>query len=114
MFVDGMRCGLEVGTNAWLAHIWKQEGQIVSTPLQVPKRWSDRFKEIEEPLFPGYVFASSLTESVANPFDPWGCSCGGCWSNSSPVDESEITAIQTAVTYGLPSQPWPFLRVGHR
>jgi hypothetical protein len=25
MFVDGMRCGLEAGTNTWSAHIWKQE-----------------------------------------------------------------------------------------
>ena len=31
-----------------------------------------------------------------------------------PIDQAEIAAIQTLVTSGLPSQPWPFLQIGER
>jgi len=31
-----------------------------------------------------------------------------------PVDEVEISAIQTLVASGIPNQPWPFLQVGER
>jgi transcription antitermination factor NusG len=79
------------------------------------RRWSDRFKEVAQPLFPGYVFCQF------NPLNqlpilsiPGVVHVVGVGRIPAPVDESEITAIQTAVMYGLPSQPWPFLRVGHR
>jgi len=79
------------------------------------KRWSDRFKEIEQPLFPGYVFCQF------NPLNqlpilsiPGVVHLVGVCRIPVAVDESEIAAIQAAVKSGLPSQPWPFLRVGHR
>src|SRR5438309_11626283 len=31
-----------------------------------------------------------------------------------PIDQAEIAAIQTLVTSGLPSQPWPLLQIGER
>jgi len=30
------------------------------------------------------------------------------------IDEIEIAAIQAAVKSGLPSQPWPFVKIGQR
>jgi transcription antitermination factor NusG len=78
-------------------------------------RWSDRFKEIDLPLFPGYVFCQ---------FDPLNrlpiLSIPGVvhvvavGRTPAPIDESEIAAIQAAVKAGLPRQPWPFLEIGHR
>lgn len=38
----------------------------------------------------------------------------GVGKNPVPIDESEITAIQTSIKSGLPRQPWPFLQVGDR
>jgi transcription antitermination factor NusG len=77
-------------------------------------RWSDRFKEIDLPLFPGYVFCQ---------FDPLNrlpiLSIPGIvhvvavGRTPAPIDESEIAAIQAAVKSGLPRQPWPFLEIGH-
>ena len=79
------------------------------------KRWSDRFKEIEQPLFPGYVFCQFNTLNRLPILSiPGVVHVVGVGRIPTPVDESEITAIRTAVMYGLPSQPWPFLRVGHR
>ena len=79
------------------------------------RRWSDRFKESECPLFPGYIFCR------LNPLDrlpiltiPGVVLIAGVGRIPIPIDESEIAAIRAAVNSGLPSQPWPFLQIGHR
>lgn len=79
------------------------------------KRWSDRLREVESPLFPGYLFCR---------FDPQNrlpiLKIPGViqvvGNNRQPisVDEGEINAIQTLVTSGIANQPWPFLEVGER
>lgn len=78
-------------------------------------RWSDRFKEIDVPLFPGYVFCE---------FDPLNrlpvltvpgvIHVVGTGKNPAPVDEHEIAALQAAVKSGFPARPWPFLEVGQK
>ena len=79
------------------------------------RRWSDRFKEIECPLFPGYVFCR------LNPLNrlpilmiPGVFLIVGMGKTPEPIDEIEIAAIQSAVKSGLPSQPWPFVQIGQR
>jgi len=79
------------------------------------RRWSDRFKEIECPLFPGYVFCR------LNPLNrlpilmiPGVFLIVGMGKTPIPIDEAEIAAIQSAVKSGLPSQPWPFVQIGQR
>jgi transcription antitermination factor NusG len=79
------------------------------------RRWSDRFKEIEYPLFPGYVFCR------LNPLDrlpilmiPGVSLIVGMGKTPVAIDESEIAAIQSAVKSGLPSQPCPFVQIGQR
>jgi transcription antitermination factor NusG len=81
----------------------------------IRRRWSDRFKEIELPLFPGYVFCRF------NPLNrlpiltiPGVVHIVGVGKTPVAVDEAEIIAIQAAVRSGLPRQPWPFLQVGDR
>ena len=77
------------------------------------RRWSDRFKEIEVPLFPGYVFCRF------NPLNrlpiltvPGIVHVVGFGRNPVAIDEGEIAAIQAVVESGLPRQPWPFLEIG--
>jgi transcription antitermination factor NusG len=77
------------------------------------KRWSDRIKEVSTPLFPGYLFCRF------NPEDrfpilktPGVAQIVGYNRIPVPVDETEIHAIRSLVTSGLPNQPWPFLEVG--
>lgn len=78
-------------------------------------RWSDRFKDVDLPLFPGYVFCQ------LNPFDrlpvlavPGVVQIVGAGKNLLPVDASEIAAIQAAVNSGLPTRPSPFLEIGEK
>jgi transcription antitermination factor NusG len=78
-------------------------------------RWSDRLKEIELPLFAGYVFCR---------FDPLNrlpvlsvpgiVHVVGVGRTPLPIDETEIAAIEAAVRSGLPRQPWPFIEIGHK
>jgi len=78
-------------------------------------RWSDRWKEIERPLFPGYLFCQL---DPLNRFPiltiPGVTRIVGTANNPVPIDNSEIDAIQAAVKSGLPSRPWPFLQIGRR
>lgn len=79
------------------------------------RRWSDRFKEIEVPLFAGYVFCQfDMLNRLPILTIPGVVHVVGIGKNPVPIDESEIAAIQASIKCGLPRQPWPFLRVGDR
>lgn len=79
------------------------------------RRWSDRTKEVQLPLFPGYLFCRF------NPQDrlpilktPGMISIVGTARVPTAVDDSEIEALRTLVASGLPREPWPYLQVGQR
>lgn len=79
------------------------------------KRWSDRVKKIENPLFPGYLFCRfDPQQRLPILKTPGVIQIVGYNRNPVPVDESQISGIQALVASGLPSQPWPFLTVGQR
>jgi transcription antitermination factor NusG len=79
------------------------------------RRWSDRVKEIDQPLFPGYLFCR---------FDPYNrlpilvtpgvLSIVGVAKTPAPIEEDEIRAVRRIVNSGLAARPWPFLQVGQR
>jgi transcription antitermination factor NusG len=77
------------------------------------RKWSDRTKEVQQALFPGYVFCrfdfgnrqpvittAGVLQIVGN--------------GPTPIADSEIEALQRAVASGLPGQPWPYMEVGER
>lgn len=78
-------------------------------------RWSDRFKEVELPLFPGYVFCEF---DAANRLPvltiPGVVHIVGAGKNLVSIDEEEIAAIQAAVKSGFPAQPCSFLQIGEK
>ena len=76
-------------------------------------RWSDRFKSVELPLFPGYIFCR-IDPKVRLPIltIPGAMHFVGIGKVPSPIQDSEITAIQSAVGSGLPAEPWVYLEVG--
>lgn len=78
-------------------------------------RWSDRFKEVELPLFPGYVFCQF---DAANRLPvltiPGVVHIVGAGKNPLPIDEDEIAAIQAAVKSGFPTHPCTFLQLGEK
>lgn len=79
------------------------------------QRWSDRFKEVDFPLFPGYVFcrfdpANRLPVLTA----PGVVQLVGTGKVPVPIDAEEIHAIQVAVTSGVARQPCEYLEIGQR
>jgi transcription antitermination factor NusG len=77
------------------------------------RKWSDRMKESEQPLFPGYVFCRF---DPLNRFPvlsvPGVVHVVGFGKELAAVEETEIEGIRTAVRAGLPREPWPYLQVG--
>jgi transcription antitermination factor NusG len=112
----------------WFAlHVRSRSEDIVATFLRgygyewfLPtykcrRQWSDRIKQMEVPLFPGYLFCRF------NPQDrlpilktPGMIAIVGIANRPIAVDESEITALRALVNSRLPRQPWPYLQVGQR
>ena len=77
------------------------------------RRWSDRVKEIELPLFPGYIFCRlDLNNRLPVLVTPFVNFIVGMGKTPIPVQDSEIEAIRTIVTSGQDALPWNFLPVG--
>jgi transcription antitermination factor NusG len=79
------------------------------------RRWSDRFKSVELPLFPGYVFCR-LNPEYRLPLltIPGVLNFVGIGRIPAPIDDHEIAAIRATVQSGLLAEPYPFLDVGQR
>lgn len=78
------------------------------------RQWSDRVKESEVPLFPGYFFCRM------NPYNrlpvlttPGVIQIVGVGKTPIAIEEEEIAAIQRAGKSGIPIMPWPYMQVGH-
>jgi len=80
---------------------------------QSRRRWSDRMKSLEMPLFPGYVFCR-LNPQHRLPLltIPGALHFVGIGKIPVPIDDAEIAAIQSAVRSGLSTEPWPYLEIG--
>src|SRR5438034_3986003 len=79
------------------------------------RRWSDRIKRVELPLFPGYVFTRfTPVDRIPILKTPSVISIVGIGATPTPIDECEIAAIQRAVASGFGLSPHPFLQVGQR
>src|SRR5881628_232071 len=79
------------------------------------RRWSDRIKQVQLPLFPGYVFCRfAMSARVPILKTPSVMRIAGIGYIPTPIDEHEITAIQRVVESGFGVSPHPFMQVGHR
>ena len=80
---------------------------------QVRHRWSDRYKTIEEPLFPGYLFCRFDLSNRFRVLNTTGVAqIIGAGSTPIPVDESEIRSLRALVASETSLIPWPCLRTG--
>ncbi len=98
------------------ATILESKGLDVYYPsIRSRRRWSDRVKEIERPLFPGYVFCRfDPNHRLPILTTPGVLNVVGVAKTPAPIPEAEICAVQKIVQSSLAVQPWPFLQVGQR
>lgn len=82
---------------------------------KLTRQWSDRKKEVDSPLFPGYIFCRlNVQDRLPILKTPGMIQIVGYSRVPVPVDEDEISAIQSLVASGLPNQPHPFLQAGDK
>ena len=101
---------------AGVADHLKGKGYEWFLPLyKARRRWSDRIKEVDAPLFPGYLFCRF------NPHNrlpilktPGVTQIVGYNHVPVPVDEQEIEAIRRLVASGVPNFPCAYLEVGSK
>ena len=93
----------------WMvSHALRGQGYDEFLPfLRVTRTWSDRTKQLEEPLFPGYLFCRlNFEERLPVMKIPGVVSIVGCGNAPFPVSQREVEAIQTVVRSGLPLSRW--------
>lgn len=79
------------------------------------RRWSDRTKVVELPLFPRYVFCRFKFEERAKILSILSVtSIVGFGGKPCPLSDGEIQTIQSMVGSGLPIAPSPVVYVGQK
>jgi transcription antitermination factor NusG len=77
------------------------------------RQWSDRVKEIELPLFPGYVFCQfDIDDRLPVLLIPGVTSIVGFGKAPTPVEDHEVGNLRSILESGVQFQPWPFVSVG--
>jgi len=117
----------EEGTLWYALHVRTRFEKVVSQNLRgkgydefLPlyrrvSRWSDRKKEIELPLFPGYVFCRfNPLRRLPILTIPGVNSIVGIGKNLMPVEERELQDIRAVLKSNAYCEPWPFLEIGQR
>ncbi len=96
------------------AKLLQLKGYEYFLPLYaVRRRWSDRIKTLEQPLFPGYIFcrfAPNARVPVLK-IDPV-ISILGQGKDMEAVPDAEISALQTVCKSGVQVVPCPYLTAG--
>lgn len=78
------------------------------------RRWSDRTKVIEVPLFPGYLFCRMNPHNrLTVLMTPGVMQIVGVGKAPIPVEEEEIAAVQRVQKSGLSAMPWPYMQIGN-
>lgn len=112
----------------WYAlQVWSRKENYVSAHLQglgyecfLPtyrsrRKWSDRTKELEQPLFPGYLFCRfDVSNRRPLVMAPGVIQVVGNGKTPIPVAGPEMERIQMAVASEAPREPWPYVEVGER
>lgn len=78
-------------------------------------KWADRFKIVELPLFPGYVFCRFNPLSLVPILNtPGVVDIVRAGRTLLPVEDREISDLQLLANSGLNAEPWSYLQVGQR
>jgi transcription antitermination factor NusG len=89
--------------------------QTLLPTYRTQKRWNGKLRQVNAPLFPGYVFCQFDTQKrLPILVTPGVIAVVGQGKVPLPVDDAEIEAVRTLVSSGVPAEPWPFLELGQK
>ena len=79
------------------------------------RKWADRLKTVEFPLFPGYLFCRFTPQQRGLVLSAFGVvRIVGFGNQLMPVEDGEILALQQTVRAGVACEPEPYVKVGER
>lgn len=82
---------------------------------QCVRRWKDRRKEIEFPLFPGYIFVRICEAERLRVLQVAGVVQLVTFNGRpAPLNDSEIESLRNGIASGICPEPHPYLKVGRR
>jgi transcription antitermination factor NusG len=97
----------------------QEQGLTTFLPLVTEiRRWSDRKKKVELPLFSCYVFVKLVPSNNDERMRVY--RTNGVFrivsmrGEAIPIPEEQIDALRTVVTQQVPWSPHPFLKIGQR
>lgn len=77
--------------------------------------WSDRIRDLDLPLFPGYIFCRIPIKERPSVLATTGVvGMVGIQKHPLPIPDAEIAAVRTMVESKTIVEPWPFVRIGQR
>jgi transcription antitermination factor NusG len=83
--------------------------------FETVRKWSDRFKKLVVPLFPGYIFCRFDTSSRVQVLKtPGVISIVSTGQTPTPVPDAQVEAVQRMLASGSPVEPWTYLKEGER
>jgi transcription antitermination factor NusG len=79
------------------------------------RRWKDRQKRMQLPLFPGYVFVHiALRDRLRVLQIPGVVKLVGASGTPTALAEGELETLRTSLASGVRAEPHPFLAIGRR
>jgi transcription antitermination factor NusG len=99
-----------------IASILLSKGYEGFLPLYIQRnRWSDRIREVQLPLFSGYLFCRfDINKRLPILITPGVIQVVGIGKTPHPIEDSEIEAIQSIVISGLQLEPRSYMNIGRR
>ena len=94
--------------------LWQKEVECFLPLQEILSKWKDRYKKIQRPLFPGYLFVHVLIEkrrldilkvpSVVRIVEFEG--------HATSIPETQVEAIKRLIFSTLPYDPYPYIEPG--
>ena len=82
---------------------------------QSVRRWKDRRKEVEFPLFPGYVFVNIKETERLRVLQIYGVVQLVTFNGRpAPLEDNEIESLRNGIANGICPEPYPYLKIGRR
>ena len=82
---------------------------------KVRRRWSDRYKIVEEALFKNYLFVRAQEQGYRRALQPYGAvSFVTVDGVPAIIPDDEIEAVRILVSSELPHNPYPYLKAGRK
>ena len=96
-------------------HLGERGFEAFLPSYRTRRRWSDRIKTAQLPLFPGYLFCrTDLRSRLPIMTIPGFLDFVGFGTGPAPIQDCELDSIRMVTEQAPTYQPWPFSQLGQR